>query len=105
MKIKEQIINLDGTTEVLVRELTEEELSSMELSRQADIKQERINEIQQRLNDLSQDFVQADLGAIFEDLDQRKEEFRTLHNEMRILLDKEPRNYRSETTNEGENNV
>lgn len=55
--------------------------------------QHRISEIQQRLNNLSQDFVQADLGAIFEDLEQRKEEFRTLHNEMRVLLNKEPRVY------------
>lgn len=100
MKIKEQIVNLDGTTEVIERELTEEELSSMELSRLADIKQERLSEIQQRLNDLSQDFVQADLGAVFEDLEQRKNEFRTLHNEMRILLGKEPRVYLQETNDE-----
>lgn len=64
----------------------------------------RIGQIQTRLNELSQDFIQADLGADFgkttlEDgiivnvIDLRKEEFKTLHNELRVLLNKEPRIY------------
>lgn len=67
-------------------------------------KQARISEIQTRLNKLSQDFMQAELGADFgkttlEDgtvvnvIDLRKQEFITLHNELRTLLNKEPRIY------------
>lgn len=59
-----------------------------------DLKRNRMGEIQSRLNELSQDFVQASLGAEFTDLEERKEEFRTLHNELRKLLGKEPRVYK-----------
>lgn len=62
-------------------------------STESEIKQARINEIQTRLNELSQDFIQADLGAVFDDLEQRQEEFKSLHNELRSLLGKEPRTY------------
>lgn len=55
----------------------------------------RISEIQTRLNELSQDFVQVNLGAVFDDLEQRKAEFKSLHNELRGLLGKEPREYKS----------
>lgn len=56
-------------------------------------KQARIGEIRIRLNELSQDFVQADLGAVFADIEERKAEFKALHNELRELLGKEPRLY------------
>ena len=58
-----------------------------------EIKTDRIYEIQARLNQLSQDFVQMLCGAIFEDETERKEEFRSLHNELRELLGKEERIY------------
>lgn len=53
----------------------------------------RIAEIDARLKKLDQDFRQADLGAVFEDLDERKAEFITLHNELRQLLGKPAREY------------
>ena len=53
----------------------------------------RIGEICERLNELSQDFTQAYLGAEIEDIDARKEEFRRLHNELRALQGKSERNY------------
>lgn len=56
-------------------------------------KQARIAEIKVELNNLSQDFIQAEIGAVFDDLEQRKENFKTLHNELRKLLGKEPRIY------------
>lgn len=58
-----------------------------------ELKQRRIYEIQARLNQLSQDFVQADLGAVFDDLEARKSEFKTLHNELRELQGKDKRKY------------
>lgn len=53
----------------------------------------RIAEIKPRLEQLSQDLIQAQAGAVFEDLEERKAEFKTLHNELRVLLGKEPREY------------
>lgn len=57
------------------------------------LKENRKKEIQIRLDQLDKDFRQADLGAIFEDLEERKAEFRELHNKLRVLLGKEPREY------------
>lgn len=53
----------------------------------------RIAEIKPRLEQLSQDLIQAQAGAVFEDLEERKAEFQKLHNELRTLLGKEPRKY------------
>ena len=58
-----------------------------------EIKQNRIIEIQTRLDNLDKDFRQADLGAVFEDLEERKAEFRELHNELRNLQGKPVRQY------------
>ena len=75
------------TEEILVYiPYTQEELAEQQ-------KQARIEEIQVELTNLSQDFIQAEIGAVFDDLEQRKELFRTLHNELRELLGKEPRQY------------
>ena len=54
-------------------------------------KEMRISEINSRLTALTQDFVQVECGEIIEDIDSRKTEFVSLHNELRILLGKEPR--------------
>ena len=61
---------------------TEEELTEI-----------RSSQIKERLSELSQDFTQAWAGAYFPDLDKRKREFASLHNELRVLLGKEPRLY------------
>lgn len=53
----------------------------------------RQNQIIRKLNQLSQDFIQADLGAEIEDIEERKQEFKELHNELRELLGKPPRIY------------
>lgn len=46
-----------------------------------------------RLASLSHDIVQAQVGAIFDDFDDRIKEFKNLHNEIRMLEGKEPRKY------------
>lgn len=53
----------------------------------------RIAEIKPRLEQLSQDLIQAQAGAVFEDLEERKTEFQILHNTLRSLEGKEPREY------------
>ena len=70
--------------------LTEEQIQAeLELAKT----NQRIAEIKPRLEQLSQDLIQAQAGAVFEDLEERKAEFQELHNELRILLGKEPREY------------
>ncbi len=59
-----------------------------------ELKQRRIYEIQIRLENLTRDFIQSDLGAVFDDLEARKSEFKTLHNELRELQGKEQREYK-----------
>lgn len=76
---------VDDKVVAVEHEVTEEEL-----------KAQRKFEIIERLNQLSQDFVQAMAGAYFEDLEERKAEFQTLHNELRVLEGKEPRQYKKE---------
>ena len=73
---------VDGKVIAVEHEITQEELN-----------EQRKFEITTRLNQLSQDFVQAMVGAEFGDLESRKEEFKSLHNELRVLLGKELRNY------------
>ena len=55
--------------------------------------EDRIAQIKPRLEQLSQDLIQAQAGAVFEDLEERKAEFQELHNELRTLLGKEHRKY------------
>ena len=84
---------VDGKVVAIEHEITDEERKQM-----------RMSEIQNRLNELSQDFIQVYLGADFGTklnengeviniIDERKEEFITLHNELRELLGKTPRKY------------
>lgn len=58
-------------------------------------KQKRIEEIQQRLVELDQDIVQDIAGEIVPNIEERKAEFVTLHNELRTLLGKEQRQTKS----------
>ena len=53
----------------------------------------RICFLQTKLSELSQDFVQVGLGAQFDDIEKRKSDFINYHNELRLLLGKEKREY------------
>lgn len=53
----------------------------------------RTSEIKSRLEKLSQDFVQGVLGAVIPNYLEKKAEFIELHNELRELEGKEPREY------------
>lgn len=77
----------DENEEILVYvPYTQEELTKIRNN-------QRIEYIKERLLALSEDFIQAQLGAQFDDYDERKAEFISLHNELRQLLGKEPRIY------------
>lgn len=58
-----------------------------------ELKNKRVGAIKERLAQLSEDFIQAWAGAQISDIDARKTEFATLHNELRSLLGKTPRIY------------
>lgn len=60
---------------------------------QKELDEKRAGEIKSRLSQLSDDFVQSWAGAYFPDLEERKKEFATLHNELRAILGKTPRTY------------
>lgn len=81
------------------REISQEEFDLfMSKEKDKELKGQRKWEIQERLNQLSQDIVQAMAGAYFEDLEDRKAEFQTLHNELRVLEGKEPREYNTQNS-------
>lgn len=77
-----QLKVVDGDVFAVERVLSEE-----------DLKQIKLAELQKRLNELSEDIIQIQCGAIFEDKEDRIAEFRDVHNELRGLLGKEPRIY------------
>lgn len=60
----------------------------------AEQKQKRIAKIKKRLDELNDDFIQYYLGAVIPNIEERKIEFISLHNELREFLEKEPRIYK-----------
>ncbi len=59
---------------------TDEELAQQEIATKSE-----------RLAELTNDFAQVEAGLVIDDIDDRREEFRTLLNEIRVLQGKEPR--------------
>lgn len=59
-----------------------------------ELKNNRIAEIKSRLEELNKDFIQYYLGAVISNIEDKKIEFISLHNELRELLGKEPRIYK-----------
>lgn len=84
MKIKVETIDITGK-----RTITEEEYEKHINNTYENIL--LINKKQQRLAELTKDFAQVQAGLIIDDLEERKTEFRTLLNEVRVLQGKEPR--------------
>ena len=59
-----------------------------------ELTQKEIYKLEARLKELSQDIVQIQCGAVFEDKDERIVEFQEKHNRLRYLKGKEPREYK-----------
>lgn len=81
------IEQIDGTKNY--RFIVKEEVSNRDLY----LTEQRKFEIKQRLDKLSQDFIQILCGAVIENEQEKIQEFRTLHNELREFEGKEPRVY------------
>ena len=71
---------VDGKLVALEHVPTEEETTQLQL-------RIKLN----RLEELTKDFAQIQAGLIIEDIEDRKIEFQTLLNEVRVLQGKEPR--------------
>lgn len=81
--MKGLVILKDGTTQII------EDDRQMDTSEYD--KQKSIMEKQKRLAELTKDFAQVEAGLIIDDLEERKQEFRTLLNEVRVLQGKQAR--------------
>lgn len=88
--MEEIVYNPDGTYYTRTRNFDETLLKSIESSKI----QREIIELEARLKELSQDIVQIQCGAVFEDKDERIAEFQEKHNRLRYLKGKEPREYK-----------
>lgn len=58
-----------------------------------DDKKKRLSEIVARLNEISQDIIQVSMGAVIPDIEDKRAEFKRIHNELRLLIGKQPREY------------
>lgn len=87
--IKEEVPSVDGSTEI--KTVRQFKIIEKPKPTQDELNKIRIAEIQQRLVELDQDIVQDIAGEIVPNIEERKAEFITLHNELRTLLGKEPR--------------
>ena len=54
-------------------------------------KQKNLSDKTRRLEELTKDFAQVQAGFIIEDIEERKLEFQTLLNEVRVLQGKDPK--------------
>ena len=84
MKVKVETIDINGN-----RIITEEEYEKKEDNEYEKVQQ--IKQKQQRLAELTKDFAQVQAGLIIDDLEERKQEFRILLNEVRVLQGKQIR--------------
>ena len=64
------------------------------IQREADL--EKLPDLKAELNSLSQDIVQAQAGAIIPDYEKRLTRFKWVHNEIRRIELKEPREYKED---------
>lgn len=92
MKIREAIYNCKtGEETIIEREETQEEMAKREQYEQRETNRVRAAEIRTELDKLSQDFIQVQCGEIIPDIEERKQKFVRLHNELRVLEGKRPR--------------
>ncbi len=84
MKFLAEIIDKNGKTHI--EEIEREEIKDNEMKVAMEIEQKK-----RRLTELTKDFAQVQAGLIIPNLDDKKEEFRNLLNEIRVLEGKEPR--------------
>lgn len=88
-KIQEEFIRLKNLPKkdiVFTEEQIQESLIHREL-------EEELKTLQAELNALSQDLVQAQAGAVIDNLEERKARFQVVHNRIREIMGKEPRVY------------
>lgn len=91
----EQIVDADGSSKIIKREECAEELKLKQTVLEENEKVLRIQEINLRLKKLTEDFAQVFAGALYDDIEERKMEFQSLHLELLKLLGKQPKVYKN----------
>lgn len=66
-------------------------VAEMHISTQEEINNQLIFEKTKRLEELTKDFAQVQAGLTIDDIEERRNEFRILLNEVRVLQGKKPR--------------
>lgn len=84
MKVKVETVDLNGN-----RTISEEERIVSNTNDYTN--SQLIFQKQTRLAELTKDLAQVQAGLIITDIEERKQEFRTLLNEVRVLQGKQPR--------------
>ena len=84
MKVKVETVDLNGN-----RTISEEERIVSNTNDYTN--SQLIFQKQTRLAELTKDLAQVEAGLVIDDIEDRKQEFRTLLNEVRVLQGKQPR--------------
>lgn len=61
--------------------------------KQKELDEIELPKLQSELSSLSQDLIQAQAGAVIDNLEERKARFQVVHNRIREIMGKEPRVY------------
>ena len=88
----------DGSFRLEEKEFEEPKISSYET-------QKIIDQKKQRLTELSRDFEQDRLGFVIPNLEERKQEVKTLLNEVRVLMGKSKREEKTPLEEIADNNL
>lgn len=89
MIVKEVIYSAKTKQSTMVeRVLTEEEISKIELEKVKRLTEKKITELKQKLQEINFDLLQDQAGLIVPNLAEKKQQFISLHNELRTLLNK-----------------
>ncbi|MDE6583258.1 MAG: hypothetical protein K2K31_01225 [Clostridia bacterium] len=84
MKFLAQIIDKNG--KIRIEEIEREATKDIEIEKAMEIEQKKNS-----LAELTKDFAQVQAGLVVPNIEEKKEEFRNLLNEIRQLQGKEPR--------------
>ena len=92
------ISNSDGSTQVMEKEFEEPKTSQYEI-------QKIIESKKKRLEELTKDFEQDRIGFVIPNLEERKQEFKTLLNEVRLRMGKDKRELQNQLNDSTESST
>lgn len=91
---KDLIVDIaTGEHKIIETESTAEELKIINDNKNKELERQELQELQAELNSLSQDIIQAQAGAVIDNLEEHKARFQVVHNRIREIMGKEPKVY------------